>query len=383
MREEAQLTGLCKRCATRIFPTESAGTYTPVSEQKCSICRGLFMRVEDFAAMAVEALRSVDYDTFWIGSRLEFGTAERERQLAGVELEPSRTLKVELNREIGKQVSAMTGKEGSASNADVTVIVDTAFGVCQLEIRPLFVYGKYRKLVRGIPQTRWLCRKCRGAGCGYCNFRGKMYETSVQELIAPPLMEVFQAKDNFFHGMGREDIDAVMLGDGRPFIMELREPGRRHASLVDVEREINRRNEGVVEVSGLSLTTRDAVRKLKTASPGKVYLVRFRTADKVNKELLTQVFEDISNSKISQRTPTRVLHRRADLIRERRIIACRLESYEDGLIAAEVEAEAGTYIKELVTGDSGRTVPSISELLGTDCTVESLDVLRVLEEEEW
>jgi tRNA U54 and U55 pseudouridine synthase Pus10 len=30
----------------------------------------------------------------------------------------------------------------------------------------------------------------------------------------------------------------------------------------------------------------------------------------------------------------------------------------------EVDAEAGTYIKELISGDEGRTKPSISEFLG-------------------
>jgi tRNA pseudouridine synthase 10 len=37
----------------------------------------------------------------------------------------------------------------------------------------------------------------------------------------------------------------------------------------------------------------------------------------------------------------------------------------------------GTYVKELVTGDDGRTEPSISSILNTNCTVKGLEVLKI------
>jgi tRNA pseudouridine synthase 10 len=43
----------------------------------------------------------------------------------------------------------------------------------------------------------------------------------------------------------------------------------------------------------------------------------------------------------------------------------------------EIKGEAGLYIKELVTGDDGRTSPSISELLKNPARVESLDVVKI------
>ena len=45
----------------------------------------------------------------------------------------------------------------------------------------------------------------------------------------------------------------------------------------------------------------------------------------------------------------------------------------------EIEAEAGLYIKELVSGDEGRTKSSLSELLGVESKVEKLDVLDVFD----
>jgi len=42
-----------------------------------------------------------------------------------------------------------------------------------------------------------------------------------------------------------------------------------------------------------------------------------------------------------------------------------------------IETESGTYIKELISGDNGRTYPNISDIMGTPIAVERLDVLEV------
>jgi len=50
-------------------------------------------------------------------------------------------------------------------------------------------------------------------------------------------------------------------------------------------------------------------------------------------------------------------------------------------LSAEIvfECESGTYVKELVSGDDGRTKPSLSELLGREAKVAQLDVLEILD----
>ena len=43
----------------------------------------------------------------------------------------------------------------------------------------------------------------------------------------------------------------------------------------------------------------------------------------------------------------------------------------------KIKGQAGLYIKELVTGDGGRTSPSISGVLENPAAVRSLDVTRI------
>ena len=44
----------------------------------------------------------------------------------------------------------------------------------------------------------------------------------------------------------------------------------------------------------------------------------------------------------------------------------------------EIKTESGTYIKELISGDNGRTKPSLSEILKQKAAVKKLVVKEVL-----
>jgi tRNA pseudouridine synthase 10 len=77
---------------------------------------------------------------------------------------------------------------------------------------------------------------------------------------------------------------------------------------------------------------------------------------------------------LEQQTPQRVAHRRADKIRKRKVISIENVQVEDNEIEFDVRCESGTYVKELVHSDEGRTNPSVAAVLETDCEVILLDV---------
>ena len=109
----------------------------------------------------------------------------------------------------------------------------------------------------------------------------------------------------------------------------------------------------------------------------KTYRIVIEGGKNIKKEKLKEVAQILRGKTIKQLTPTRVAHRRADMVRERKIYNCKLESVEGTIARLMVETESGTYIKELVSGDNGRTTPNISEMLGTPCKVKELDVMEI------
>ncbi|GAB0492965.1 hypothetical protein MMPV_004236 [Pyropia vietnamensis] len=78
---------------------------------------------------------------------------------------------------------------------------------------------------------------------------------------------------------------------------------------------------------------------------------------------------------LRQSTPLRVLHRRTSATRIRAVTACRVVRAVTPRVAViDVTTAAGTYVKEFVHGDWGRTVPSVGGLLGVAADILQLDV---------
>jgi tRNA pseudouridine synthase 10 len=89
------------------------------------------------------------------------------------------------------------------------------------------------------------------------------------------------------------------------------------------------------------------------------------------------MIKSLAGKTIEQQTPKRVLSRRADLTRKRKIHSISAAPLEGGKLTLEILAEAGTYIKELINSDSGRTSPSVSGLLKCNAVCEALDVVEI------
>jgi tRNA pseudouridine synthase 10 len=393
---------LCDHCLGRLFALRSTGLTNEIRgrnlrsavvlirsirddeapiHMKCWLCEDIFDNVDRYAKSAAKKLLEVEFSNYLIGTRIDPAIVEREErlwsELGGDEAEP---IKAELNREIGKVVGSLTGKDVEFSSPDVVAIVDTRFSHAVLDVTPIFLYGRYRKLSREIPQTKWPCKKCRGKGCEKCDFTGKMYQTSVQEIIGDPVLEEVEGDEHLFHGMGREDIDALMLGTGRPFVLEVRGPKKRTLDLKSLNDRINLEAKGRVEVLGLRTSSREEVRRVKLVSPDKSYRVTIRLDGKVDKEKLNDVVRSLKGTAIIQQTPLRVTHRRADKARERRIKDAFVESFDGEMMSLVLTAESGTYVKEFVHGDQGRTRPNLSQELGIACEVISLDVIAIADD---
>lgn len=382
---------LCDACLGRLVGKAGHGFTNPErgravraahripAGRECWLCLGLLGEVPKFADLVAAKLAPWDYRTFLIGSRVDPQLVEREESLwVSLGLTQGEPVKNEINREVGKLVAAKTGKDVDFHRPDVAAIVDTQFDVVELEVAPLFLYGRYRKRSREIPQTRWPCRRCRGKGCDHCGGKGKMYETSVEEIVAAEVMKQAGGRGHALHGMGREDVDALMLGNGRPFVLEISEPRTRAVDLSIVAESVNR--SGLVEVEGLRPSSRDDVLAVKADRADKTYraVVRFETS--VHLAKLKEGVGALAGARIAQRTPTRVSHRRADMVRERVVRGVQVVRADGREAELLVTAEAGTYVKEALNGDAGRTVPSLAGILGAACEVLELDVVRIHDE---
>jgi tRNA pseudouridine synthase 10 len=170
-----------------------------------------------------------------------------------------------------------------------------------------------------------------------------------------------------------------MLGRGRPFLLAVEEPRRRTVDLDWIAEEVRRRTAGAVELLELQPATPELEMKVKKGRFTKLYRAKVLFSAPVSQEAFQKAVSSLVGE-IRQRTPTRVRHRRADLVRLRRVLSAKGELLSPNEAELELLCEAGLYVKELVSGDQGGTEPSLSGLLGVGAQVVELDVLDILEE---
>jgi tRNA pseudouridine synthase 10 len=240
----------------------------------------------------------------------------------------------------------------------------------------VYVMGRYNKFDRKLSQTPWHVNGLR------------LYETSLEEEIIGPLLEKFKPREHKFHSGGREDIDVRMLGKGRPFVVELISPkirlGITDEVLKDLENKINDPEylslstvkDIKVQVNNLSLSDAKCFEYLSQSAKEKVKaysaLVRFENPI-LDKHI--DYIHSLNEITIQQKTPIRVLHRRTLMTRPKIIHKLRINRINQSWCAVFVLSSAGTYIKEFVHGDLGRTVPNLGSLVKSQCDIFQLDVL--------
>ncbi len=384
---------LCVSCLGRLFTLKYQGfknksigekiknsseKIVTVAYSNCKICQGLSDEIETLIDLVKKNLKDYEFKSFLVGCKVDEDILEFEEKIQKeVDTGFSESIKREINRRIGKNIEEKLGKTVDFDTPDIMIKIDTSFYVVDLQVKHLYIYGRYRKLRRDIPQTKWFCKICKGVGCKKCEYTGKLYDESVEGLISDKVLSETKGDDESFHGAGREDIDALMLGNGRPFVLEIKNPKIRIIDLKELEKKINRFGRNKIEVLKLRFADSDEKARIKEGSFRKVYRVTFNAEKPLNIEKLKKAIHCLQGCKIKQRTPNRVAHRRADMIRERQIYQCKLETIEENIAVLEIEAESGTYIKELISGDDCRTKPNISDMIENQCTVTYLDVLEV------
>ncbi|KAF2310169.1 hypothetical protein GH714_007022 [Hevea brasiliensis] len=235
---------------------------------------------------------------------------------------------------------------------------------------PIYIGGRYLKFSRNVSQTRWIIDDER------------MGEASVEEIIGGNILPACHGDSYKFHAAGREDIDVRMLGSGRPFLVEIQNARQvpSEALVKEIETKINNLNTKLVAVKNLKMVANEGWTLMHEGEAEKQK--QYCALVWISRPLEDQDLQSIASLKdlqILQKTPIRVLHRRSPLEREKIIHWMKIETIAESsqYFLLHLCTQAGTYIKEFVHGDLGRTCPSIGSILGCRAEILQLDVTDV------
>ncbi len=316
------------------------------------------MDLDILARKAISLAEGVEYSTFSTSVDItDELLKEEENGFKSAGVFGKVAVKTRINREFRELIEKQSGKKQD-KDGDVNFMLHVAGPTVSVTINPLFLLCKYNKLSRELSQTRWDKYK------------------SVEGYVVDAAMEMFGCSNAFLHGAGREDVDVRMLGDGRLCVVEIVEPKNRNVDLREYERRVNEISNGAVELHVIRPVGREYVWIVKEAGFVKEYEAKVEFEREVSDEELKRICHI---DRIEQQTPLRVKHRRADLERIRRIYEIECIERQANTARFKIKTEAGTYIKELVTSDGGRTRPSFAGTVGCNAKCVSLDVIKVYE----
>ncbi len=216
---------------------------------------------------------------------------------------------------------------------------------------------------------------------------GPVAESSVDVEIGRHIIPLFKPGMKFkFHASGREDLNVRMLGGGRPFFLEICDPHR----LIDPkDTAFYKTLEEKVNAS----TRYVQVRNLRAGSNSSFDLMTKGITEKRKKYRCVVYSERALDGpsdlnpinglegkeiEITQQTPIRVIFRRSAMARKRTVNGLKATYLGPHWFILDLETQAGTYVKEFVHSDRGRTVPSCSAMLNTPCTIIQLDVTDLI-----
>lgn len=233
--------------------------------------------------------------------------------------------------------------------------------------------GRYNKWSRNLSQTPWLIKGKRKT------------ESSVEELITDLVRKAFKATKTMFGSSGREDVDVRCLGRGRPFYIELINPQVTKLTkeqLSALQEEINTLGRELIRIHHLQLIDKSNLALIKDNEEKKKSYCAYCVVWGPMPDL--KHLSSLTPFDLEQKTPLRVLHRRPLLTRLRTVYElCGIpgkETLPDGpsFFKINITTQAGTYIKEFVHSDFGRTKPSLGHFLGgIKVSILALDVIDI------
>lgn len=342
--------GVSARAMGRRFLPDGAGG-------KCFVCRGMMDRLEEMAGMALERVSGYDFGTFSVGATLKPSVLDRDDYLRSrLRARGADSIKTALTGDLYRIISRRSGRRLDRTDPDVTIVVDTRFGSCEVRSKHVVVRARYTKPRRGIPQKRDACPSCSGTGCGDCGLSGSA-GPSVETIFAGFLLGRMGGTDVRFTWVGGEDRSSLVLGGGRLLYARVRNPVRREVHLPGTA------SLGGIRFNGISLVPEVPSRIPRFRSTIRIRVGTAEIIDPAALRRLHVLVGEVSVGEQSGRASRRMVHS----LRYRRV--------SDRAFRMVVDADGGLPVKRFVAGQD--VEPSVSGALGIDCDCARFDFLDI------
>lgn len=185
------------------------------------------------------------FDTFLIGATLPANLFEKEDQIrARFKIRGRENIKSQLIRDLRKKFSEVTKKRIDILHPDLTINLqfqkNTSLEI-NTKMRPLIILGRYIKKNRGIPQRSGGEHNSGNEVCiqsepyrivsqtpRQASVIRTLEDASIQSIMSKEILRITKGEALKFSWIGSEDENSLVLGSGRPFFVQIRNPKTIH-----------------------------------------------------------------------------------------------------------------------------------------------------------
>ena len=202
------------------------------SDTKCYVCKNIFENLDSMLSNIFEKSCNLDFKTFNLGLILKNSFLERDDLIKSkFKIKGIENLKFAISTEMSKKISRKTKSKRIMNDPELFIQANFKDESSTIRTKPIFVYGRYNKKIRRLPQKQISCKSCNGIGCHNCNFRGLENIESIEGKISNLLIKKFEGNQVKINWIGGEDQSSLVLGNGRPFFAKILNPKKRNRVL--------------------------------------------------------------------------------------------------------------------------------------------------------
>ncbi|MDC0153338.1 tRNA pseudouridine(54/55) synthase Pus10 [Nitrosopumilus sp.] len=360
---------LCDQCLGRLFSKQLRLSSNKLLgkklhknstfQSKCYVCKNLFCNLDHFLKLMLDSSSNYTFKTYGIGIMIKPSIVDRDDflrsqyQLKGID-----SVKSDITKELIKLFTKKTHKIMDPFDPEITFTVNLKDESCQLRSKSITIFGRYVKSKRGYSQKQKSCDNCSGKGCRICDFHGISEFESIEGIISKLIFKKFGGTTAKFTWIGGEDKSSLVLGNGRPFFVKIKNPSKRKCKLSD--EDFNS-----VSLFNLKLVHESPKKSLTFHSKIKI---KISTKLQINSKNLKKL-KDLTTYPIT-------VYEKSGKRYEKKISDLTYKKNSSNVFTVIISAEGGFPIKRFVIGDD--VLPNISSVLDTTCMVQEFDFLDII-----
>ena len=363
---------LCEYCAGRLIskftgktPSKLLGKkylkkFSKSSDTKCYICKNIFQHLDTMLSNIYEKSNNIDFKTFNLGLTLKNSFLEKDDHIKSkFKIKGIENIKFGISKEMAKKISQKTKSKRILVDPEMFIQANFKDESCTIRTKPIFIYGRYNKKIRKLPQKQLSCKKCNGIGCHNCDFKGFENIESIEGKLSNFLIKKFDGTQVKINWIGGEDQSSLVLGKGRPFFVKILNPKKRNRTL--------RKSLKLEDISLLELKKISAQPKGSIPFKSKVSII----VDTQKPISLIQLkkLQILENSKIHDPSKDKKGN-------SRQIYEIHYKKLGKNSFLLDLFADGGISLKSFIQNSD--VTPNVSELLENSCKCKSLDFKNII-----